>query len=95
MPATGRAERGLGPVRTCVGCRRRGPADGLVRLRLGPEGLVTGPGPGRGAWVCSSACFEQALRRGALWRALRAGSSRPDPEPARRALAMGGLGKGV
>ena len=29
------------------------------------------PAPGRGAWCCSTACFEEAVRRGALTRALR------------------------
>jgi predicted RNA-binding protein YlxR (DUF448 family) len=27
--------------------------------------------PGRGAWVCSAACLDDALRRGRLARALR------------------------
>ena len=27
--------------------------------------------PGRGAWVCSAECFDAAVRRGALPRALR------------------------
>jgi len=46
----------------------------LVRIARAPDGsLVVGPGPGRGAWLCagSPGCFEQAVRRRALGRALR------------------------
>jgi uncharacterized protein len=66
------------PVRTCVGCRRAAPAGELVRLARSPEdGQVRiGTGPGRGAWLCgppaTPACFDQAVRRRALERALRA-----------------------
>jgi predicted RNA-binding protein YlxR (DUF448 family) len=33
---------------------------------------------GRGAWLCGPACFEQALRRKALPRALRTTITEPD-----------------
>jgi predicted RNA-binding protein YlxR (DUF448 family) len=50
--------------------------DVLVRLARQPDGsLAVGRGqPGRGAWLCagSVACFEAAVRRKALSRALRA-----------------------
>jgi predicted RNA-binding protein YlxR (DUF448 family) len=50
--------------------------DALVRLTRRPDGcLVVGRGePGRGAWLCagSPACFDKAVRRKALGRALRA-----------------------
>jgi hypothetical protein len=61
------------PERTCVGCRRRAPASGLVRVAAGPQGgLGSGRGaPGRGAWFCSAECFDDAVRRRALARALR------------------------
>jgi uncharacterized protein len=66
------------PVRTCVGCRRVAPAGELVRLARSPgDGRVRiGAGPGRGAWLCGPpatlTCFDQAVRRRALDRALRA-----------------------
>ncbi|MGH9292613.1 MAG: YlxR family protein [Acidimicrobiales bacterium] len=64
-----------GPVRTCVGCRRRAPAGQLTRLVADEEGrLVEGlPGHARGAWLCrgSPACFEAALRHRAFASALR------------------------
>jgi predicted RNA-binding protein YlxR (DUF448 family) len=64
------------PERTCVGCRRRAPKPQLLRLVAGDEGIVRAdPGavlPGRGAYVHRDpACLEDALRRGAIARALR------------------------
>jgi predicted RNA-binding protein YlxR (DUF448 family) len=51
----------------------------LLRIAAAPDGtLDTGrTAPGRGAWVCSPACFDLAARRDALERALR----RPVPKP--------------
>ncbi|HVJ96099.1 MAG TPA: YlxR family protein [Acidimicrobiia bacterium] len=62
-----------GPIRTCVGCRRTGPPARWTRLAASPDGTVgTGrTAPGRGAWVCSPACFDSAVRTKALARALR------------------------
>jgi uncharacterized protein len=64
-----------GPRRTCVGCRRVAPSEALVRLTV-REGRVALAEPrpvGRGAWLCPQPdCFEQAVRRRALDRALRA-----------------------
>jgi len=46
--------------------------DELVRIhRAGDGTLMFGTGPGRGAWVCSTRCFDRALRRSVLARALR------------------------
>jgi predicted RNA-binding protein YlxR (DUF448 family) len=64
------------PERTCVACRTRGPKRGLIRLVRTPEGQVevdpTGRQPGRGAYLCAArACWESALKRKALNRALR------------------------
>ena len=46
-----------------------------MRLARAPDGtMAVGAGPGRGAWLCASttaACFEQAVGRRALERALR------------------------
>jgi predicted RNA-binding protein YlxR (DUF448 family) len=63
------------PVRTCVACRTRLPQRALVRLRRRSDGVVV-PAMGRrtrgrSAYLCPArACFEQALRRRALERAL-------------------------
>jgi predicted RNA-binding protein YlxR (DUF448 family) len=63
------------PVRTCVGCRSRGPAGELLRV-VARDGVVvpdTGrPQPGRGAHLHPTAdCLELAERRRAFPRALR------------------------
>ncbi len=59
-----------------MGCRRVAPADQLVRVVHRADGSlsVDRTGPGRGAWLCagSTACLDQALRRRAFDRALRA-----------------------
>jgi predicted RNA-binding protein YlxR (DUF448 family) len=63
------------PERTCIGCRRKAGPSRLVRIARRPDGsLATGRNePGRGAWLCagSVACFDAAVRRRALTRALR------------------------
>ncbi|WP_375478293.1 YlxR family protein [uncultured Jatrophihabitans sp.] len=71
----------LHPIRTCVGCRRRGPATELLRVVVAPDSpgdsfpVVPDPRrrmPGRGAWVHPSpGCVELAERRRAFGRALR------------------------
>ena len=63
------------PRRTCVGCRKVASSDDLVRLTLrdGDVVLAARRPLGRGAWLCPEpACLEQAERRRALDRALRA-----------------------
>lgn len=45
--------------------------------------------PGRGAWVCSPECFEAAVRRGALARALRREVTSTDAERLRATLFPG------
>ena len=64
------------PVRTCVGCRESRPKRDLVRVvRLADDGIVvdeTGKRNGRGAYLCRRRpCWQRALDRGALGRALR------------------------
>ena len=69
-----------GPVRTCVGCRKRAAKRELLRVTVGsdvyghpavvpdPEGTA----PGRGAHLHPTVeCFELAVRRRAFARALR------------------------
>jgi predicted RNA-binding protein YlxR (DUF448 family) len=67
------------PQRTCVTCRRTDAKRGLIRLVRTPEGRVevdpTGKRNGRGAYLCHApACWEAAIKRHALERALRVDS---------------------
>ncbi|MBU6245776.1 MAG: YlxR family protein [Actinomycetales bacterium] len=66
---------GLGPVRTCLGCRQRALAADLLRVVLVQGRLVADPAkrlPGRGASIHPTvACLEAASRRKAWGRALR------------------------
>ena len=78
------------PVRTCIGCRVRGPKQQLLRVVAvgSDEGslVVADPGaraPGRGAYLHPTlACLEFAVRRRALARALRVRGS-PSTSPLR------------
>ena len=72
-----------GPIRTCIGCRKRASAAELLRVvaTSGADGagqpvpVVPDPrhrAPGRGAWLHPDlACVELAQRRRAFGRALR------------------------
>ena len=63
-------------IRTCIGCRAKGPKDSLFRIGRTKDGAIafdpSGKGPGRGAYVCSSECFDKAMGAGRLSAALRA-----------------------
>lgn len=61
------------PIRTCVGCRGRGPAGDLIRFVLVDGCVVPGATrPGRGAWLHPTPdCAQAAERRRAWGRALR------------------------
>ena len=63
------------PVRTCVGCRVRAPADELLRVVVRSGALVPDPRrrlPGRGASLHPTPeCLHAAERRRAFPRALR------------------------
>ncbi|MFC3778003.1 YlxR family protein [Mycolicibacterium holsaticum] len=72
----------VGPVRTCVGCRKRELAVELLRVVAVDDGSGNAPSavtvdsarklPGRGAWLHSDPqCLEAAIRRRAFGRALR------------------------
>ncbi|MGH3836545.1 MAG: YlxR family protein [Pseudonocardiaceae bacterium] len=70
-----RRERPAEPIRTCVGCRTRAAASGLLRVVAVDETLVPDPRrrhPGRGAWMHPDiGCLRLAERRRAFPRALR------------------------
>ncbi len=68
------ADRLAGPVRTCVGCRRRAGQTELIRLVWDGQRLaVSRTAPGRGAWLHPDpACLTAASRKGGLSRAFRA-----------------------
>ena len=70
------------PQRTCVGCRTTSAKRAFVRVVRTPEGTVevdpSGKRNGRGAYLCADrACWEEALKKDRLARALRAAVS-PD-----------------
>ncbi len=70
------------PQRSCVGCRKATTKSELIRIVATPEGVVvdsTGRKNGRGAYICRSAeCWEAALMKNRLSRALRTGISADD-----------------
>jgi len=85
-----------GPVRTCVGCRRRELAAELLRTVAVSRGngnyAVTvdaaGNVPGRGAWLHPTReCLHAAVRRRAFGRALRITGS-PDTAPVAEHLGV-------
>lgn len=64
------------PQRTCIACRRVGDKRQLIRVvRTPAQGVRIDPGGklnGRGAYLCPARpCWEEALRRGMLARALK------------------------
>jgi len=69
------AERGAGPVRTCIGCRTRDEVGNLIRITAHDGVCVVEQGrgtPGRGAYVHPRAeCLDRVERTSTLARALR------------------------
>jgi uncharacterized protein len=73
------------PQRTCVACRSERPKRDMVRIVRAPDGAVnvdsTGKKSGRGAYLCSQpACWQTALKRHALDKALKTELSVADRE---------------
>ncbi|QNP69855.1 YlxR family protein [Streptomyces roseirectus] len=73
---SGRTHARACPERTCVGCRERAAKTGLLRIvAVGDECAPDPRGtlPGRGAYLHPVlGCLDQAVRRRAFTRALRA-----------------------
>ncbi|MBX9395714.1 YlxR family protein [Streptomyces sp. TRM72054] len=73
---SGRTRARACPERTCVGCRERAAKTELLRIVAIKDACVLDPRgtlPGRGAYVHPVlVCLDQAIRRRAFTRALRA-----------------------
>ncbi|WP_306975713.1 YlxR family protein [Streptomyces canus] len=73
---SGRTPARARPERTCVGCRQRAAKTDLLRIVAIEDACVPDPRgtlPGRGAYVHPAlVCLDQAVRRRAFTRALRA-----------------------
>ncbi|MCX5268047.1 MULTISPECIES: YlxR family protein [Streptomyces] len=73
---SGRTHAGVCPERTCVGCRERAAKTELLRIVAIKDACVPDPRgtlPGRGAYLHPAPfCLDQAVRRRAFTRALRA-----------------------
>ena len=79
------------PQRLCVACRQTSGKRELIRVVRTPEGTVevdlTGRKAGRGAYLCPvRACWEQAISRNMLDRALKTNLS-PEDRARLRAFA--------
>ena len=90
-----------GPVRTCVGCRKRELAVELLRVVAVSNGSgeyavivdTRGNLPGRGAWLHPvRQCLQQAVRRRAFTRALRIAGSPDTSAVVEHLESLGALG---
>ncbi len=82
------------PQRTCIACRRTDTKRGLIRVVRDAEGRLTvdptGRQNGRGAYLCHNpACWDAALKRRALERALRITTMHPEDRVALADYAQG------
>ena len=82
---------GVKRVRTCVGCGVQSDKMQLMRIVRASDGSVsfdpTGRAQGRGAYVCSTKCFEKAYASRKLQRALRCGIEQNDAQDLAAKLA--------
>jgi predicted RNA-binding protein YlxR (DUF448 family) len=81
------------PERTCIACRKVDPKRSLVRLVRDELGRVaidtTGKRAGRGAYLCHTpACWDLAVRRRGLERALRIEALHPEDRAALETYAQ-------
>jgi len=86
MGRGGRDRSHEGPERRCIATGRSGPAAGMIRFVLSPEGTIVpdlaGRLPGRGIWVSASrAALERAAARNLFARAARAPVTVPEDLP--------------
>ena len=75
--------------RTCVSCGNKQGKAALLRIVRSADGVqldLSGRVAGRGAYVCGQECFEAAVSRGKLARALRCQLSTSDYERVRTEL---------
>ena len=77
------------PQRTCIGCRTTSSKRTFVRVIRAPDGAVSvdpsGKQNGRGAYICERLeCWETAVTKDRLARALRANVSAANREELRR-----------
>ena len=77
------------PQRTCIGCRTASAKREFVRVVRTPEGAVevdpSGKRAGRGAYVCAQrSCWEEAIKKDRLARALRTTIAAQDRDALRR-----------
>ncbi|NTU85039.1 MAG: YlxR family protein [Chloroflexales bacterium] len=82
------------PQRTCIACRRTDTKRGLIRIVRDASGRLavdpTGRRNGRGAYLCHDpACWESALKRHTIERALRITTLHPDDHAALADFARG------
>jgi predicted RNA-binding protein YlxR (DUF448 family) len=75
------------PQRTCIACRKVDANRGLQRLvRIDGDRVavdLSGKRPGRGAYLCAErSCWEAALKRQAIERALKIASLQPEDRQA-------------
>ena len=77
-------------IRTCIACGAKSTKMGLHRIVRTPEGEVAfdpkGRAAGRGAYVCSVECLEQALKSKRIERALKTQVSDEQKESVARAM---------
>lgn len=76
--------------RSCIACKMQDDKVNLYRIVRDSEGHVSfdasGRAAGRGAYVCSGACFEKARKSRRLQSSLRVSVSEEDYEAVARAL---------
>ena len=77
------------PLRTCIACRRKEERTTLLRVSRDTDGrLGLWKGSGRSAYFhATAACFEAALQKGRLERAIRGPVAPPEREAFKTEIA--------